>query len=287
MLARPLTAYIPSNTGDSSARARSTITLIRRTGWSSGTSCSGVSVESFGREDEIDRDALRRLARSLTRLFEPTEALTATAPSELRFHESRPVGGAWVLDQLWRRLGVDTTLHRLLRGRKLDPRAERVLFALVANRALEPLSKLAATDWVRQRVALPGLDDVDEDTCYRSMDWLLEIEKELAEAVYWATADLLDLEVDLLFFDTTSTYFEIDQGDTQTDGEGGEVRVGFRTWGHSKDHRPDLPQVVIGMAVTRTGIPIRVWTWSGNTNDTQLIQQVRDDLRGWKLSRVV
>ena len=109
---------------------------------------------------------------------------------------------------------------------------------LVANRALEPLSKLASTTWVAERVAVPGLDTVDVDSCYRSMDWLLEIEAELAEAVSWSTADLLNLEVDLLFFDTTSTYFEIETPDAPGEGD----NVGFRAFGHSKDHRPDLPQ---------------------------------------------
>jgi transposase len=244
-------------------------------------------VYNFGREDRVDRAALARLASSLTRLLDPQERLAAGATDDLTFSDSRPMGGAFVLDQVWRRLRIDVTLRRLLEGRRLDPRAERVLFALVANRALEPLSKLAATQWVAERVAIEGLDELDEDACYRSMDWLLEIESELAEAVYWATADLLDLEVDLLFFDTTSTYFEIDQGDTVTDAESAETRVGFRTWGKSKDHRPDLPQVVIGMAVTRTGIPIRVWTWPGNTSDSALIRQAKDDLRAWKLGRVV
>jgi len=246
---------------------------------------------SFGREDQVDRPGLVRLASSLTRLLEPGERLAATAPAELRFVDSRPCGGAWVLDQLWHRLGIDSTLRQLLAGRRLDPRAERVLFALVANRALDPLSKLAATRWVRGRVAIEGLEEVDEDACYRAMDWLLAVEAELAQAVYWATADLLDLEVDLLFFDTTSTYFEIEQADAHpvaADGDSaGEVSTGFRTYGHSKDGRPDLPQVVIGMAVTRTGIPIRVWTWPGNSNDTALIRQVKDDLRAWKLGRVV
>jgi transposase len=93
----------------------------------------------------------------------------------------------------------------------------------------------------------------------------------------------LNLEVDLLFFDTTSTYFETDRADDPAEG----ATVGFRTYGKSKDHRPDLPQVVIGMAVTRSGIPIRVWTWPGNTGDSTLIRQVKDDLRAWKLTRVV
>ena len=112
----------------------------------------------------------------------------------------------------------------------------------------------------------------------------MEIEDELAEQVYFATADLLNLEVDLLFFDTTSTYFERDEPESDALDEDGEiVRPAFRVHGHSKDHRPDLPQVVIGMAVTRTGIPIRVWCWPGNTNDQELIRQVKDDLRAWKL----
>ena len=60
-----------------------------------------------------------------------------------------------------------------------------------------------------------------------------------------------------------------------------------RRYGHSKDHRPDLPQVVVGMAVTRTGIPVRVWTFAGNTSDQQIIRKARDDLRDWNLARVI
>ena len=64
-------------------------------------------------------------------------------------------------------------------------------------------------------------------------------------------------------------------------------RVGFRTYGKSKDSRNDLPQIVIGMAVTRDGIPVRVWCWPGNTNDSALIRQVKDDMRDWTLSKIV
>ncbi|MDF1597875.1 MAG: IS1634 family transposase [Acidimicrobiia bacterium] len=244
-------------------------------------------IHSFGREDRLDREALGRLVRSIARYLGPDAELEATAPggatAPLRFVSSKALGGAWALDGLWRRVGIGEVLARLLEGRRLDPRAERAVFAMVANRALEPLSKLAAARWVAERAVIPGLDDVDEDTFYRAMDWLLEVEDDLVEAVYWATADLLNLEVDLLFFDTTSTYFEIDQPDAPGEGE----TVGFRARGHSKDHRPDLPQVVIGMAVTREGIPIRVWCWPGNTNDQALIRQVKDDLKTWKLTRVV
>src|SRR5215210_5132619 len=260
--------------------------------WDPRRGCSVARViHSFGREDRLDRAAGARLVRSLSRVLEPEQALIATAPAELEFVRSVPLGGAWALDGLWRRLGIDAAIERLLAARKLDPRAERLLFAMVANRALAPFSKLACCEWLAGDVAIPGLaaDAVGEDPqpLYRAMDWLLEIEAELAEQVYWATADLLNLEVDLLFFDTTSTYFERDEPDAETVDEDGVTRPAFRTFGHSKDARDDLPQVVIGMAVTRTGIPIRAWCWPGNQADQPLIRQVRDDLREWKLSRVV
>ncbi|WSL80078.1 IS1634 family transposase [Kitasatospora sp. NBC_01266] len=90
--------------------------------------------------------------------------------------------------------------------------------------------------------------------------------------------DRLDLEVDVVFFDTTSTYFERDTPDTEGS---------LRRFGHSKDHRPDLPQIVIGLAVTREGIPVRCWVWPGSTNDQTVIEQVRADVRAWRLGRVV
>jgi hypothetical protein len=100
-----------------------------------------------------------------------------------------------VLDHLWH-LGIDQALKRPLAGRKLDPRGARVVFALVANRALEPLSKLAGAQWVRERVFIPGLPEVEEDSYYLAMGFLLGGEEELAKAVYFSTAELLDLSVD-------------------------------------------------------------------------------------------
>ena len=258
--------------------------LARPQQWDAAAGRSTVRVlYNFGREDELDRDAIRRLIRSLGRALDPGEALALQAP-ELQFCESRPLRGAWALDQLWHRLGVHEILVGLLSGRRLDPAAERVLFAMVANRALAPLSKLGCAAWVSEHVVIPGLPELDDDRAYRAMDWLLQIEAELAEQVYWSVATLLNLEVDLLFFDTTSTYFETDAADPPSPG----ATKGFRTWNsHSKDHRPDLPQVVIGPAVTKDGIPIRVWTWPGNASDQELIRQVKDDLRAPKLGRVV
>jgi len=239
----------------------------------------------LGREDELDMEGLRRLARSITRFSdgEPGDVAEA-AGEELEVVESRPLGGAFVLDALWRRLGVADAIARALGVRRYQTDVERVLFALVANRALKPFSRLAAAEWASRDVHIPGLAEIDEDRAYRAMDVLAaaDCEAALQEAVFFACADLLNLEVDLLFFDTTSTYFERDEPEIGPDGA-----PGFRALGHSKDHRPDLPQVVIGLAVTGEGIPVRVWVWRGNTNDRTVIGQVKDDLAGWRLGRVV
>jgi Transposase DDE domain len=164
-----------------------------------------------------------------------------------------------------------------------------VLFALVANRALDPASKLAAADWATHDVAIPGLSEMTEDQAYRAMDLLIaaDTDASVQEAVFFAVADLLNLEVDLLFFDTTSSYFERDTEDDPDDGNDGRGGSGVRRYGHSKDRRGDLPQIVIGLAVTREGIPVRVWCWPGNTNDVAILPEVKDALRGWRLGRVV
>lgn len=284
---------------------------------------------SLGRADELDRAAVERLIASLTRLLGVEPASSAGGPDRARpvgipgleFVESRPIGGAWLLDGLWHQLGIDVLLRRQAVATRRDPVVERVLFTLVANRALAPSSKLAATGWLADDVHVPGIEATTDDACYRAMDWLVAHEDRIARGVFDAVADLLNLEVDLIFFDTTSTYFETEDADepvwrdpagrrlpdtddpgdptTRTTGEGGVVaapadppagaatRAGFRTHGKSKDSRDDLPQVVVGMAVTRDGIPVRVWSWPGSTSDSPLIRQVKDDLRDWTLGKVI
>src|SRR3954451_17341387 len=238
---------------------------------------------NLGREDQLDIDGLRRLAASITRFTDGDGGAMPLpgAAGEFDVTGSRPLGGVWLLDGLWRALGVGRALAGGLGARRFSTDVERVLFALVANRALDPCSKLAAAEWASCDVHVPGLAGMDEDQAYRAMDLLVEADAQakVQEAVFFACADLLNLEVDLLFFDTTSTYFERSEPET---GEGA-----FRVFGHSKDHRPDLPQIVIGLAVTREGIPVRVWCWPGNTNDMSVIGEVKDDLRGWRLGRIV
>jgi hypothetical protein len=247
---------------------------------------------NLGRADRLDVAGLRRLADSITKHFgdgglsDAAEAGLAVGSAAIEVVDSRPIGAAWLLDGLWKRLEIDRSLREVLGRRRFTTDVERVLFALVANRAIEPMSKLSAAEWAGQDVVIAGLGGMDDDQAYRAMDLLVEadVQGQVQQAVFFAVADLLNLEVDLLFFDTTSTYFEREE----PDGEGESEKVaGFRTWGKSKDHRDDLPQIVIGLAVTREGVPVRVWCWPGNTTDATVLTEVRDDLRGWKLGRVI
>ena len=264
---------------------------------------TGVStakvIHNFGRAEKVDKDALGRLVSSISRFVTPDDAGVgvAAAPGEVEVLDSRRLGGAWTLDRLWERLGIGAAIRRAAAGRRLDgDGVERVIFALVAQRALEPASKLAATRWVEQRVAITGLSGLSADGAYAGMDFLLDALGEIASEVFAQVAHLLNLDLDIVFVDTTSTYFQCDVADDDVETADGmldddevssPVEGARRTFGHSKDHRGDLPQVVIAMAVTRDGVPVRCWTFDGNTADTAIIRTVKDDLGAWGLRRLI
>lgn len=261
-----------------------------------GTSTAKV-IHNFGRAEHVDRDALGRLVSSISRFLTPEQALSAAAGAEVEVLDSRRLGGAWTLDRVWERLGIGAAVRRVAAGRRLDGEAtERVLFALVAQRALEPGSKLAGTRWVAERVAIEGCAGFSDDAAYAAMDFLLEALPEIAGEIFGSVATLLNLDLYLVFVDTTSTYWESDVADeladlqeevAEDDGLRKPLEQATRTFGHSKDHRTDLPQVVIAMAVTRDGVPVRCWTFPGNENDQAIIRTVKDDLAGWNLHRLV
>ena len=254
-------------------------------------------IHNFGPADKVDRAGLARLVSSISRFLTPEQAAAAaTAGGEVEVLDSRRLGGAWTLDRLWERLGIGAALRQVAAGRRYDSVAvERVLFALVAQRALEPGSKLAATRWVAERVAIERLVELTDDQAYRAMDFLLDALHEIAAEVFGSVAHLLNLDLDIVFVDTTSTYWEIENADTdpeladptEDDELTSPTEAGTRAFGHSKDSRPDLPQVVIAMAVTRDGVPVRCWTFPGDTADTAIIRTVKDDLGGWGLRRLV
>ena len=254
-------------------------------------------IHNFGRVDQVDREALRRLVASISRFLEPNAEPTGVGGAGVELIEARRYGGAYLLDALFARLGIAAALRSAAAGRRLDAETvERILFALVAQRALEPASKLAATRWVSGRVAIERCPAFDEDAAYRAMDFLTSALPEIAEAIFARTANLLNLACDVIFVDTTSTYFEIEVADEELEADepseaqedAGPAEAAIRRFSrHSKDHRRDRPQVVIGMAVTAEGIPVRCWTFPGDASDQAIIRTVHDDLAGWKLNRVL
>ena len=103
-------------------------------------------IHNFGRADKVDRKALGRLVASISCFLEPDHAVAAAAGIEVEILDFRRLGGAWMLDRLWERLGIGAAIRRAAEGRQLDgEQVERMLYALVAQRAPEPGSKLAAT----------------------------------------------------------------------------------------------------------------------------------------------
>lgn len=253
-------------------------------------------IHSFGRAEQVDRAALARLVSSISRFLTPQEAAVAATGMDVQVLDSRRLGGSATLERVWERLGIGAAIRRAAAGRRLDGEAvERVVFALVAQRALEPGSKLAATKWVAERVAIEGLAALSDDAAYAAMDFLLDALDGIAGEVFASVAHLLNLDLDIVFVDTTWTYWEVEvpdeladlQDTVDDDGVSRPAEQGKRAFGHSKDFRTDLPQVVIAMAVTRDGVPVRCWTFPGNTADTSIIRTVKDDLAGWNLHRMV
>jgi DDE family transposase len=264
-------------------------------------------IHNFGRADKVDREALARLVSSISRFLEPAEAAAAAEGSDVEIIDSRRFGGTYVLDELWHRLGIAPALLEAAGGRRLSGEVvERVLFALVAQRCLEPASKLACVSWVQERVAISSCPPFDDQAAYAAMDFLLDALEEIAAGIFDRTAHLLNLSCDVIFVDTSSTYWEVDVADeeielaaaTQAEKAEGDAsaseepavpgELASRQFSkHSKDHRQDLPQVVIAMAVTAEGVPVRCWTFPGTTSDQLVIRKVKDDLGSWMLNRVV
>ncbi len=246
-------------------------------------------VYNLGRaEDPEAIERLRRLANSIRKRLSPEEII-ADDPS-WRLLDAWPHGDIHVLEALWRQLGIDEVIAESLQGRKLDFPVERALFAMVANRACAGSSKLYCYEqWLRDDVRIKGAESLSLHHLYRAMDFLEANKEAIEESLYYRLADLLNLDVDLVFYDTTSLHFEIDDPDT-TAGRG-NVEAGQKTYpalrkrGKSKNGRDDAPQLVVGLAVTRDGIPVRHWVFPGNTVDVTTLKRVKADLKGWRLSR--
>lgn len=238
---------------------------------------------TLGRLDKLrESGQLDSLLASGARFSEKLSVIGAHKRGELKDHRTVSIGPGLVFHRLWKETGIQASLRELLRGRDFEFDVEAVVFATVVQRLVTPGSDRAAQQW-RKDYLLPGADDLELHHFYRAMAWLGEelpprdqagrtpfaprCVKDLVEEHLFAQRRTLFTELVLAFFDTTSIYFE---------GEGGET-LGEN--GNSKDNRPDLKQMVVGLILDEIGRPICCELWPGNTTDVKTLIPVIDRLR--------
>jgi transposase len=231
---------------------------------------------TLGRFDELKASGrLEALIRSGLRHCENFAVIDAHTAGETQPVALRRIGPDLVFGRLWQESGLPGAFQATLKTRRYEFDVERAIYLTVLHRLFASGSDRAAERW-REDYLLPGAEELELHHLYRAMGFLGEpIEPEgekilgtprchkdlIEEALFERGRDLFT-EVDLVFFDTTSLYFE---------GCGGET-IGQR--GHNKDHRPDLKQMVVGMALDVQGRPICSEMWPGNTADVKTLLPV-------------
>lgn len=249
-------------------------------------------IHSFGRADQLNRDDLVRLARSISRVCGITIIDPAAKDSsndkghgliqdDLEILRTVEYGTVLVIQTLWERLGISKTLRSLLKKKKRSIAYDQALLAMIANRLCDPESNLGVWDRWLEKAYLPGCAELKLRHMYEAMDFLHRHIDVVEEAVFFQTANLFNLSVDLIFYDTTTASFAIDYEDDEDD-----ENPGLRQYGHAKEGFW-APQVVVALAVTREGLPVKSWVFPGNTADVTTIKRIKQDLRGWQLNRAL
>ena len=251
--------------------------------WEEGRTRQRV-VATLGRLDHLQQDGrLDALLASGARLSQSVLLLSAHAQGHLPTITTRRIGPALLFQRLWQETGCQRVIERLLAGRRFEFDVERAVFLTVLHRLFASGSDRAADKW-RQDYQIDGCDALQLHHLYRAMAWLGEelpddqqagktpfaprcIKDRIEEDLFAHRRDLFT-GLQLVFFDTTSIYFE---------GNGGED-LGQR--GFSKDHRPDLYQMVVGAVLDAHGRPLCCELWPGNTTDVTTLIPVVDRLRG-------
>ena len=248
-------------------------------------------VHSFGRADRLDRAALERLVRSIRRVL---DAEAGEAPVGARGREraieieaSFDLGVVHVVEQLWTRLGIGAAIAGQLAADERRAPHAAALLAMTAQRLARPGSKLACHERWLERVWLPEAGSLALDQLYRALDILAEHGDAIEQEVFWHGVDLFKLDVDLVFYDGTTAWFECDDEDVAPERWRGLTFAPLRKRGHSKEGRDNDPQVIIALAVTRDGVPVRSWVLPGDTADVTTVARIKEDLRQMRLGRAL
>ena len=237
-------------------------------------------VATLGRVDELAQDGtLDRLLRSGARFARSAVVLTAYEKGDATTIATRQLGPALVFERLWRESGCQQVIRALAAERDFQFDLERAVFLTVLHRLFDPGSDRAAEKW-RHGLVIDGVAGLELHQLYRAMGWLGDAladqsghsigprtTKDLVEERLFALRNNLFSELSLVFLDTTSLYFE---------GEGGQS---LGQYGHSKDHRPDLRQVVLAVVIDARGRPICSQVWPGNTADVTTLLPVIERLK--------
>lgn len=247
-------------------------------------------IHSFGRADQLDKAALERLIQSIRRVLDDDGSPAIDVPShvsKIEIEDSLDLGVTHVARALWDKLGIGEAIKKQVREKKLWAPHEAALLAMTAQRLDRPGSKLACHERWLDRVWLPEAKDLGLSQLYRALDLLAEHGDAIEEEVFWNSVDLFKLDVDLVFYDATTAWFETDDEDVASHEWRGLKFEPLRKRGHGKEGRDNDPQVIIALAVTREGIPVRSWVFPGNTSDVTTVTKIKDDLRGMKLGRTL
>ena len=236
-------------------------------------------IATIGRLDQLQaKGQVETLIRSLSRYSEKV-LLILSGKSDVSA-SAKKIGPALIFERLWKELAIQEIIGNLLRGRKFEFDVERAIFLTVLHRLLVSGSDRSCEKWRRDYV-IEGVEGLSLHHLYRAMTFLGEETEDQRDATPFSprcTKDLIEEEMffrrrdlftglDMVFFDTTSIYFE---------GQGGE---GLGHKGHSKDHRPDLNQMVVGAVIDSRGKPVCCEMWPGNTTDVMSLIPVTDRIR--------
>ena len=200
-------------------------------------------VHNFGRADQLDRAALQRLVNSINRVLgedgavaNATPAVTDATPEgilQIEMDRVFELGVVLAARGLWEDLGIGAAIRRCIAEGELTAPHEAALFAMAANRLDTPCSKLAcAARWLPDVAFLPDAAGLAVDQLYRALDFLAVWSDRIEREVFLQAADLFRLDVDLIFYDTTTAYFEIDEADEDPEEWGGRLYAPLRRRGH-------------------------------------------------------
>jgi transposase len=250
-------------------------------------------IYTFGRADQVDPEALRRLAQSILRVAndDRIDLPARKFPPDVGIDDIEQVyayGVLYAAHALWEELGIGPRLREQMQQDGCEAPHETALFAMTANRLAHPASKLACYErGLADEVFWPEAKTLALEHLYRALDFLLDHIDGLEQALFFRTADRFNADVDLIFWDTTTLYFEIDDEDDDGEVWHDHAIPALRQRGHHQEGRDGNPPVVVGLALTREGLPVRSWVFPGNTAEVTTIHHLKDDLRGWRLNRCV